>query len=243
MRFTASLFAVLSVFSTAFPVSAQWKDVTAEFREILGGREKYSPVYLQGGSIKNIKSVNFGNTIYRRAVFSYSVGSATTRSTYLFDCLEANYKTSDGQSGYWNYLSWITPASDRDSFDWAAYRFLCPNAKDPWFLVAENTDGGQYFVNIETGYRFASPIYGQVRTWVMKKHVSDLGKDVTGRRRFLLPMLSGSGNSDLLQVYVACNKKLLAIYDLVGSDDAEVVLDDQNPGSIGEQIIERACQN
>jgi len=54
----------------------------------------------------------------------------------------------------------------------------------------------------------------------------------------------GSDSSDLLQLYVACKPKSLAIYSLLsGPEDQEVVLDDQNPGSVGENMILSACRN
>jgi hypothetical protein len=240
MWFKICQLSILSILSVNLPAFAQWKDVTSEFQEILGGKETYSPVFLKGGSIRNIKSVNFRNTIYRKAVFSYSIGGSTVRSTYFFDCLEANYKTSEAQSGYWIDLSWITPSSDRVSFDWAAYKFLCPNSKDPWLLVAENTDRAQYFVNTATGYQFTSPVYGNVKSWILKKHVSIDRLD--NPTRLLWPVLPGRGSSDLFQVYVACANRLLAIYDMAESDDKNIILNDQNPESIGNEIVNRACQ-
>jgi hypothetical protein len=216
----------------ALPVSAQWKDITPVIESTLRGNSRYSPVYLQVGSVKTIKSVNFKNTIYHRGVFSYSLAGSTSRSTYLFDCPEASYKTSDKQGGYYSDLNWITPSTDIASFDWAAYKFLCPKVKDPWYLIGGSNDGEHYHVNTETGYTFKSPVYGEVRTWVMHK------------RKEKELRYGGSDSSDLLQLYVACKPKSLAIYSLLsGPEDQDVVLDDQNPGSVGEYMILSACRN
>ena len=225
------------------PVLAQWTDVTASIESILEGKTTYSPVYLQVGSIKNVKSVNFKGTIYRRGVFSYSLAGSTYRQTFLFDCKEANYKTSDTQPGYWIDINWITPSTSKALFDWAAYKYLCPASKDPWLVIAENIDNERYLVNTETGYTFTSPAYGKVRTWVMLK----AGKEGKSTPAFGNPELSWPRERheypDLTQVYVSCQKRLMSIYSLDGPSDKDVTLDDPNPGSIAEGIVKTACAN
>jgi len=222
----------------ALPASARWRDITAGVESILGSKSNYSPIYLQEGSVKNIKSINFKNTTYRRAVFSYSLAGVTTRATYLFDCQEANYKTSDAQSGYWIDLNWITPSTSRNSFDWTAYKYLCPNAKDPWVPIAENSDGERYYININTGYSFRSPSFGNVRTWVMTRH-KELASIRDLAYRFTSPLPYGY---NLLKLYVSCETKTLAIYGLeFVPGDKKVSLSDANPDSVGEQMISVAC--
>ena len=223
------------------PALAQWTDVTTNIESILGGKSSYSPVYLQTGSIKNIKSVNFKRTVYRRAVFSYSLAGSTYRQTYLFDCMEANYKNSDAQPGYWIDINWITPSTSKSSFEWAAYKYLCSSSKDPWFVIAEDADNGQYFVNTEASYTFASPAYGKVKTWVMiKEKKKSVGASAYGNSELAWPRM-GNDYLDLMQVYVSCQKRLMAIYKLDGPSDKEVTLDDPNPGSIAEGIVKAAC--
>lgn len=231
--------AVLSTFTLlALPASARWRDITAEIESILGAKSNYSPVYLQEGSIKNIKSVNFMNTTYRRAVFSYSLAGSTTRAKYLFDCEEANYKTSDTESGFWIDLNWITPPTDRSGFEWAAYRYLCPNSKDPWVPIAENSDGEQYYININTGYSFKIPSLGNVRTWVMTRHKdSSSGNGLAPRFTTYLPY-----GYNLLKLCVSCKTKTLAIYGLASiPSNNKVSLSDANPDSVGEQMISVIC--
>jgi len=233
------LISLASLFST--PAMGQWIDVTSNIESILEGKSTYSPVYLQAGSVKNIKSVNFKSTVYRRAVFSYSIARSTYRQTYLFDCKEANYKTSDTQPGYWTDINWITPTTSKTLFDWAAYKYLCPNSKDPWLAIAENIDDERYLVNTEAGYTFTSPVYGKVRTWVMIKikkesppaSASGRFESSWPREQFEYP--------DLMQVYVSCQKRLMSIYKLDGPADKEATLDDPNPGSIAEGIVKAVC--
>jgi hypothetical protein len=229
-------------FISELPASAQWKDVTPAIENTLGGFTKYSPIFLQAGSIKNIKSVNFKNTTYRRGVFSYTLAGTTIRSTYLFDCQEANYKTSDTQNGYWEDMSWITPSSDKNSFEWAAYKYLCPNAEDPWVLIAENVKDLQYYVNKGTGYSFQSPKYGTIKTWVMTTHQIEGHKNTYQSFTYSFDKLFGNDSSGLLQLYVACSTKKIGIYSLsTGPSDKNVILDDSNPNSVGEQMIDSAC--
>lgn len=226
---------------TGQPAIGQWIDVTPNIESILDGKTTYSPVYLQAGSVKNIKSVNFKSTVYRRGVFSYSIAGSTTRQTYLFDCKEANYKTSDTQPGYWTDINWITPTTSKTLFDWAAYKYLCPNSKDPWLEIAENIDGERYLVNTATGYIFTSPAYGKVRTWVMIKTKKESSSaTASGRFQSSWPR-EEFGYPDLMQVYVSCQKRLMSIYNLDGPSDKDVTLDDPNPGSIAEAIVKTVC--
>jgi hypothetical protein len=241
-------------FLLATPSYAGWLDITSQVEAILGGSKRYSPVYLQNGSPKNIKSVNFKNTIYRRGVFSYSIDGSTARSTFLFDCREANYKTSDSQAGYWSTMSWITPSISKNDFTWAAYTFLCPNAKDPWFPIAEDIRGMRYYVNVETGYKFQSPVYGEVSTWVMAKYQDPRPAGMSAslnerlyelQRGILLSSTfetSSSSASSLLRLYIACKGRLLGIYSLIGDPDRNsVALKDPNPGSVAEQMVSAGC--
>jgi hypothetical protein len=241
-RICAPALLLFSLISLILPASAQWKDITTGLEGILNGKTRFSPVYLQEGSVRNIKSVNFKNTVYRRGVFSYVLGGSTIRSTYLFDCQEANYKTSDTQGGYWVDLSWITPSTDRDSFNWAAYKYLCSNSKDPWFLIATNSDDEQYYVNIETGYSFNSPLYGKVKTWVMAKHKEKVNNNSYSSYGRLLGMNSGPDTSDLLRLYVSCKIKLVSIYNLLSDpSDTDANLLEVNPNSVGEEMLSSAC--
>lgn len=235
------LLLIALVFLSGKPAMGQWIDVTSNIESILEGKTTYSPVYLQAGSVKNIKSINFKGTVYRRAVFSFSIAGSTTRQTYLFDCKEANYKISDTQPGYWTDINWITPTTNKTEFAWAAYKYLCPTSKDPWLAIAENIDDERYLVNIETGYIFTSPAYGKVKTWVMIKSKKE-GASVTKFGRFESSWPRDEFDyPDLMQVYVSCQKRLMSIYKLDGPDDKDVILDDPNPGSIAEGIVQAVC--
>jgi len=226
--------------SNTEPALAGWTDVTTRFETILGN-SSYSPVYYKTASVRNLRSVNFKRTIYRRAVFSYSLSGSTYRQTYLFDCEEANYKTSDMQPGYWTHVNWITPSTSRTSFEWAAYKYLCPTSNDPWFQVVKNVDGERYFVNTGTGYTFSTALYGKVKTWVMVKAGKSNSQASANASSGLSWPLTGYDNPDLMKVYVSCQKRLMSIYSLDGPRDQDVTLDDPNPGSIAEGIVKSAC--
>ena len=109
-------------------------------------------------------------------------------------------------------------------------------------MIAEDADNGQYFVNTEASYTFASPAYGKVKTWVMiKEKKKSVGASAYGNSELAWPRM-GNDYLDLMQVYVSCQKRLMAIYKLDGPSDKEVILDDPNPGSIAEGIVKAACE-
>ena len=150
----------------SIPASAsEWKEITDELSKILSGPVPGSPVYIKTGLQRDVRSANYKNVVYRRAVISLLNGTMTTRKTYMFDCGEANYKTSETGPGDWESVSWITPDSPRD-LSWAMYKYLCPSAKSPWVHVSEAVDGKFTYFNSGTHYNFKSARYGKVSTWI-----------------------------------------------------------------------------
>ena len=223
---TATAAAVLM----AGPAMAQvaWVDITTAVTSILGKEGSNGPYYLRNGSVKTVKSVNFKGTIYKRGEFSYSSYGSTKKVDYLFDCSEASYKLNDGQPGYYQDISWITPGYKEDSIQWIAYKYLCPSAKTPWLLLTKDSEGAEFWVNSKAGYSEAMRRYGKVYVYVTAK-TEKIG-DIQ-----LSPKMS--------RLYVSCSAKRVGFYELAGyaPQGNNIELDEPNPGSIGEQMVDIFC--
>ncbi len=283
--------------SVSLPASASgWEEITHELSKILGGHVPGSPVYIKTGLQRNVRSANYKNVIYRRAVISLLAGTMTTRNTYMFDCDEASYKNSETGPGDWESVIWITPDSPRD-LSWAMYKYLCPSAKSPWLNVSESVDGKFTYFNGPTHYNFQSPRYGKVSTWITyttSQRPQGLATESTvsvGIVRFgdthtklaqrygltlheLLRLNPGidsarlvvgtsirinenspyqrqgyssisdysvNNNSPFGRFYVSCQRGLSQWY-LLSARDANIELEEDNPGSVGAHLTSLICK-
>lgn len=112
---------ICNPFSALFAAPlAEWKEIKSDSR---GDSDLFSEdrFYVREGSVSTIKSVNLPGTVYRRAEFSYSLGSQTFRRDLLVNCESASYKDNDGKPGYWYNMSWLPPGTPKRSIQWIAY--------------------------------------------------------------------------------------------------------------------------
>ena len=283
--------------SGSYPATASgWKEITHELSKILNGPVPGSPVYIKTGLQRDVRSANYKNVVYRRAVISLLIGTMTTRNTYMFDCDEASYKTSETGPGDWESVNWITPDSPRD-LSWAMYKYLCPTAKSPWLNVSESADGKFTYFNSNTHYSFQSAHYGKVSTWITyttlqrPQGIAPESTASTSKVRFgdtlttlaqrygltlheLLRLNPGiesarlavgttirtnvnspyqrrshlsigdyalSEDSPFGRFYVSCQRGLSQWYGL-NARDADIELEEDNPGSVGAQLSSLICK-
>ncbi len=198
--------------------AAQWQNITEEARKIAGEEPRQSPIYIRMDSIRNIKSVEFKDTIYRRADFSFSDYGSTRRKRYVFECRDWSYRTEDTSF----IRNWITPATETTSIDWIAYKYLCPRDSSPWIELARASDETIYYINKETVYNFNRPDYGRVAAAI-----------ISSVRKF---------SSEVLYLYASCSRQMIAVYE-IGMDpgDEYIKLEEVNPSSIGEGLLRQMC--
>lgn len=258
MNTTARIGLIASISTAAVqlasPATAQpgWIDITKEVERVIGKQTPETDYYLKSNSIKNIKSVNFKDTNYRQAIFSFVGTSTTSRRTYSFDCAEYSYKLDSQTPGYWHSLNWITPGYDQNNFTWFAFKYLCGEKPDPWKLVSESVDGEKLYLNIKTAYSTSISRQGKVYSFVaINIKPSQKNQNYENSRGSIqwpeLPSFPSQGDADygdgMRRVYVACKTKSIGIYTLTdASGDSGILLDEANPGSVASEILESVCR-
>jgi hypothetical protein len=105
---------------------------------------------------------------------------------------------------------------------WIAYKYLCPDAKNPWMVIAENSRGDKYGVNVATAIRLRDTPYKHSYFYIASK-------------------IQETWSPEIMGLYVACKPRRVAfrpIYDIVNYFPRTEEL---NPDSIGEQIAAIVC--
>lgn len=222
----ASILAAMS-FLSLFPrasATTGWVDISGKIKKTLGDDTILpSEVYLKQGFPLNVKSVSIKGVTYKRVVVSWPAGSTTVRRDLLLDCSSYSYKENDGKPGYWYALEWYHPDNQDASVDAQIFRYFCAGSKNPWQFLAANSEDEEYYVNSSAAYRLQLKKYGKTYTWVVAK----IGK---------------YGFDQMLRLYLACGAKRVGFYSLIdAAGDEGIVLEEPNPGSIGEGIIRDIC--
>lgn len=188
-------------------------------------------VYVKAASIKNIRSVEFKNTVYRRGDFSYTdYDSTTSRRRLVFDCEESSYKNDDYEPGYYVDISWITPFTNKNSIESIGYRYLCPGVADPWAYFGENASKltrKTYYINTQTISNTTNPRYGNIRSAIIAEGYQ---ASMTGLGVFM--------------IYVSCDKNLvstLSMSDYLRPSNPSLSLNENNPGSLGQAWRDALC--
>lgn len=215
------------IWATTTAIQAQerdWRDISEDVKASTGGRYIPSPLYLKLGYPKTVKSLNLKGTTYTRIVVSWSSEAlgTTERQDLLLNCREHSYKQNDGSPGYWYNVQWALPDGARSTTGGALLRHFC-KTPSPWPLIAESEDGGAYYTNMQAAYRLKLAGYGETYTFVMAK-------------------ISKYGFDEMRRLYIACKTRKMAIYSLYdAAGDEGISLDEPNPDSVGEAMVDMAC--
>lgn len=186
-------------------------------------------VYVKAASIKNIRSVEFKNTVYRRGDFSYvDYDSTTSRKRLVFDCEFSSYKNDDYEPGYYVDISWITPFTNKNSIESIGYRYLCPDVTDPWVYFGESKPKSKtYYINVQTISNAANPRYGKLLSAIVAEgdlaSMTELG---------------------VFAIYVSCDKNLvsdLRMSEYLMPSNPSLSLSENNPGSLGQAWRDALC--
>jgi hypothetical protein len=201
-----------------------WVDISGAMKKALGPDSiPPSELYLKHGFPSNVKSVSVKGVTYKRVVLSWPTGSTTIKRDLLLDCSSYSYKENDGNPGYWYALDWVFPDNLDRSVDAMAFMYFCAASKNPWQLLAVNSDDEKYYLNNSAAYQLPSKKYGKMYTWVVAK----VGK---------------YGMAEAMRLYLACGAKKVGFYSLYdAAGDQGIILEEANPGSIGESIIQDVC--
>lgn len=220
---------ICNPFSALFAAPlAGWKEIKSDSR---GDSDLFSEdrFYVREGSVSTIKSINLPGIVYRRAEFSYSLGSQTFRRDLLVNCESASYKDNDGKPGYWYNMSWLPPGTPKRSIQWIAYTYLCAPADSPWMLIAASNDRNEFWINLKAAYSLSLPGEGVAFTYVV----------AVVRKIFD----SHSSVHDVVRLYVSCQARKSAFYSLrEAAGDENIWLKEPNPNSIGYAVIQYICK-
>ena len=226
MKVTLGSFGFFWMLLAGLPAIAQNSSMWKETGELING----ASVFVKNDSIKNIRSVEFRNTVYKRADFSYSdLSGNTQRERFVFDCSDSSYKNNDTSSGFYSDVLWVTPFTQKNSIESVAHRFLCPGSKDPWveFFESSGSLANLYFINARTLSTVKNPRYGHVKAGVVLAGYKDTRIAI---KTFML--------------YVACKQRLLGELDFFEyrqPSSPALILEEQNPGSLGASWLDVLC--
>jgi len=218
-----------------------WRDISADVKQASpdGSQVIPTPLYLKASFPTAVKSVNLKGTSYTRVVVSWSsdlLGS-TEKKDLLLNCKEHSYKENNGSPGYWYNVEWVLPQKKEAKLE-APYlepaikrepaiehvllRYFC-KTPSPWLQISASDDGDDYYVNMKAAYRVKLRSYGETFTYVMAK-------------------VTKYGFSEIRRLYVACKPRKLGIYSLYdAAGDEGITLEEPNPDSVGEGIVNAAC--
>jgi len=226
MKATLGFFGFFGLLLAGLPATAQnsskWKETGASING--------ASVFVKIDTIKNFRSVEFRNTVYKRADFSYSdLAGSTQRERFVFDCSDSSYKNNDTSPGFYSDVSWITPFTPKDSIQSVAHQFLCPGAKDPWVEFFESTEtlAKLYFINAQSLSTAKNPKYGYVKSGVVLAGYKDTR---IAMKTFML--------------YAACKQRLLGeldFFEYIQASNPALILEEQNPGSLGASWLDVLC--
>lgn len=221
---------VAGVVSTILFQSASWGQNQSQWIK-LPGSITGGDIYVKATSIKNIRSVEFKNTVYRRGDFSYTdYDNTTTRKRLVFDCEQSSYKNDDYAPGYYVDISWITPFTNKNSIESIGYRYLCPGVADPWAYFGENASkltSKTYYINTQTISNRANPGYGRIQFGIV----------VEG-------YLTNMTELGVFAIYVSCDKNLVSTLDMsnyLRPSNPSISFNEINPGSNGQVWRDALC--
>lgn len=221
---------VAGMVATILLQSASWSQDQSQWIK-LPGSINGGDIYVKAASIKNIRSVEFKNTVYRRGDFSYTdYDNTTSRKRLVFDCEESSYKNDDYEPGKYVDISWITPFTNKNSIESTGYRYLCPGVADPWVYFGENASkltSKIYYINTQTISNRANPRYGKIRFGIVVEGYSTSMTEL-----------------GVFAIYVSCDKNLVSTLDMsnyLRPSNPSISLNENNPGSLGQTWKDALC--
>ena len=112
---------------------------------------------------------------------------------------------------------------NNNEFDgWVAYKYLCPNAKNPWMVISESANGTKYGLNLET------------LQWLKNSRYKYSYFAIASEIEEMMP-------PQILGLYVACKPRRVTFRPIYNLTNSFPQSEELNPDSIGESVAHLIC--